>query len=385
MVWLQWGWRGLLGLIVVGVWWLPRPTFHILLDPAPQRAVTLDPPQTVITTDPRLCVHTRLTDEVEEWKVQETLRMVREMGTTTIVEFLPWAYVETTPNVYNWDHPDRILKHAQNQGLTVIARLGLVPPWANADTTDQVATLNLLPEEHFSTFARFVGAFVDRYRGQVEHIIIWNEPNLNCEWGNRPADPIAYTELLRQAYIAAKAANPNIIVMNGALAPTRAAPGGADGGWDDLDFLRQMYAGGAAQYFDALAVHNYPFNQPPQAAPANDALNFRRLELMREIMADYGDDHKPVYITETGWNDHPRFQYGVTPNQRIEYTLALLNSLPTDYPYVENLCLWQFRLPAPTNSYPDYFTLVTVDFEPKPIYTALQAYTQTTDEPSTQN
>lgn len=373
---LWWGWRSVAALIVMGVWWLPRPTFQILLDPSPQRIVILDPPQTVTTTDPRLCVHTRLTDEVEEWKVQETLRMVRQMGASTIVEFFPWAYVETEPDQFIWDHPDRIIKHAQNQGLTVIARLGLVPPWANADTTDQVATLNLLPDDQFPAFARFVGEFVRRYQGQVNHIIIWNEPNLSFEWGNRLPDPVAYTELLRQAYLAAKAANPDVVVMNGALAPTLAPVGGNEGGWNDLDFLQRMYDAGAGDYFDALAVHNYPFDQPPQAEPAPDELSFRRLELLRAVMIENGDGEKPVYITETGWNDHPRFQYGVTPNQRIEYTLTVLEMLPAHYPYVENLCIWQFRLPAPTNSYPDFFTLVTTDFEPKPIYEALQAYTR---------
>lgn len=371
---LRWGLRALALLILSGVWWLPRPTIQVLLPEAPTRRVELDPPQTVQTTDPRLCVHTRLTDEVEEWKIQETLRMVRQMGATTITEFFPWAYVEQSPGEYNWDHPDRIIKHANNQGLTVIARMGIVPPWANADTTDQIATLNLLPEEHYSTFATFVAAFAERYQDDVSHIIIWNEPNLNFEWGNRPTDPVEYTALLREVYITVKATNPDMIVLNGALAPTNAPPGASDGGWNDLDFLRLMYEAGAADYFDALAVHNYPFNQPPQAAPAPDVLNFRRLELMRDIMIEYGDEDKAIYITETGWNDHPRFAYGVTPNQRIEYTLALYEMLPQDYPYVETACLWQFRLPAPTNSYPDYFTLVTVDFEPKPIYEALQAY-----------
>jgi hypothetical protein len=38
------------------------------------------------------------------------------------------------------------------------------------------------------------------------------------------------------------------------------------------------------------------------------------------------------------------------------------------------MCVWAFRYPAPTYSYPDNFTLVTTDFQLKPIYYALQAY-----------
>ncbi len=354
-------------------WAAPPPPYRDIPPKDTSGSVIFDPPQQVETLDQRVCVHTRLTDEVEAYKVQQTLRMVREMGASTIVEFLPWAYVEHERGVYDWGHPDRIIQHAENQGLQVIARLGLVPAWAQGDI--DVATLNYLPEEEFDSFARYVGMFAERYAGRVDYLIVWNEPNLNFEWGNIPADPIAYTRLLQMAYEAAHTANPAVIVLGGALAPTLAAPGGADGAWNDLDFLRQMYEAGAGDYFDVLAVHNYPFTDPPQANPADEALNFRRIELWREIMVEYGDSDKPVFITETGWNDHPRYAYAVRPVQRINYTLEMFDYTRQRYPWLEVICLWHFRLPAPTNSYPDYFTLVSVNFEPKPIYDALRDYT----------
>ncbi|MEK7312761.1 MAG: hypothetical protein AAB382_12375, partial [Chloroflexota bacterium] len=52
-----------------------------------QPLIVLGEPQTVQTTHPKVCVHTRLTDEVEEWKIQRSLAMVREMGAPTIVEY----------------------------------------------------------------------------------------------------------------------------------------------------------------------------------------------------------------------------------------------------------------------------------------------------------
>jgi hypothetical protein len=36
--------------------------------------------------------------------------------------------------------------------------------------------------------------------------------------------------------------------------------------------------------------------------------------------------------------------------------------------------LWAFRYPRPTNTFQDYFTFVTTDFTPKPIYYAVQRY-----------
>jgi hypothetical protein len=349
----------------------PRPGPRI--PRAEHQNVRLDPPQVVQTRDHRMCVHTRLTDEVEESKIQQTLRLVREMGATTIVEFLPWSYVEQEEGEYHWLQPDRIIKHAENQGLTVIARLGFVPEWAR-DDVDGPTSLNHLPEDQYPAFARYVAAFAERYAGRVSHIIIWNEPNLNFEWGGRPADPQSYTRLLKLAYEAAHEANPDVVILNGALAPTVAPPGGQEGGWNDLDYLREMYEAGAGAYFDAVAVHTYGFGLPPQVEPAPDALNFRRIELMRDIMVKYGDEDKPVYLTETGWNDHPRWAYGVSAAQRIAYTLEMYEFTQEVYPWLKALCVWAFRYPAPTNSYPDYYTLVSPNFHLKPIYEALQEY-----------
>jgi hypothetical protein len=56
---------------------------------APHILIVLGPPQQVVTTNPIVGVHTRLTDEVENWKIQRTLHMVREMGAPWVVEYFP--------------------------------------------------------------------------------------------------------------------------------------------------------------------------------------------------------------------------------------------------------------------------------------------------------
>ena len=170
--------------------------------------VVFDPQQTVVTNNPLMGVHTRLTDEVEVWKIQRTQRMVREMGAPWIVEYFPWPYIEPSRGQYAWDHSDQVIAHAHNQGLTVIARLGWVPDWARPEREELETTLTYLDAEAYDDFGRFVAAFADRYRGRVEHVILWNEPNLSFEWGYRPVDPAAYSELLRTVYPMAKAANP---------------------------------------------------------------------------------------------------------------------------------------------------------------------------------
>jgi hypothetical protein len=105
-----------------------------------------------------------------------------------------------------------------------------------------------------------------------------------------------------------------------------------------------------------------------------EVLNFARTELTHELMMQYGDGEKPCYITEGGWNDHPRWTKAVRPYQRMAYTIRAYEKARTEWPWCRAVCLWAFRYPWPQNTYQDYFTFVTPDFIPKPIYTEVEHY-----------
>ncbi len=301
--------------------------------------------------------------------------MVREMGATTIVEFFPWPYIEPQQGVYWWDHSDMIVRHARAQGLTVIARLGMVPDWAQPYGSDKTAdtSLTYLEPDRFWDFGHFVEIFAEHYQDEIDHIIIWNEPNLAYEWGYQEVRPERYVSLLQFGYSAAHRANPDVTVLAGTLAPTL-EPVGSPHGMNEIDYLNQFFEWGGGETFDALAIHTYGFKFPPEEPPAPDVLNFRRAELLYDIMSAYGYGDKPVYITEAGWNDHPRWTKAVRPGQRITYSLGAFQYAEANWPWVEALCVWAFRYPRPTHNYPDYFTLVSPDFTPKPIYDELQAW-----------
>jgi polysaccharide biosynthesis protein PslG len=315
--------------------------------------------------DSVLGVHGRLTDEVEQWKIEQSTDMMAQMGASWLVEYFPWAYIEPARGRFDWAHSDMVVRAAESRGFKLIARLDMVPDWARpADSTSRY-----LDREHYSDYARFAAQFASRYRGQVEDIVIWNEPNLNFEWGYRAADPRAYTELLKTAYQAIKSANPDVSVVAAGLAPTLDA---GEWGLDDLDYLQQMYDAGAKPYFDKLAIHAYGWRLPPDDPPAADKVNFARAELQRQVMVANGDEAKEALITESGWNDHPRWSKAVRPAQRIEYSLRAVDKVATEWPWVEAIAFWSFRLPRDAHNYNDYFTFVTVDFTPKPIYDAFR-------------
>ncbi|HXV99632.1 MAG TPA: hypothetical protein VEC93_14515 [Anaerolineae bacterium] len=334
----------------------------------PPRLLELGPQQSVVTANPKMGVHTRLTDEVEPWKIKHTLEMVRQMGAPWIVEYFPWAYHEPFPGFFDWSHSDLVIDHANRQGLTVIARLGLTPEWARP----RDSASSFLAPERYADFGDFVQAFVERYGDRVAAVIIWNEPNLALEWGFQPIDPVGYTQLLTIAYQRAKAANPNVQVLGGALAPTLAPPGN-DQAMNDLVYLQRMFDAGAGEAMDGLAVHAYGWVFPADDPPDPAVINFRRTELLHQLLVDAGHANLPIYITEGGWNDHPRWTRAVKPAQRIENTLQAYE-LVKDWPWAKMMAIWAFRYPWPARTYLDYFTFVTPEFEPKPIYLEVQRY-----------
>jgi len=347
--------------------------FSLLAGAPVSPLVALGPQQTVRSVNPKMGVHTRLTDEVEPWKIKRTLEMVREMGAAWIVEFFPWGYYEPSPGRFDWSHADLVVDHARRQGLTVIARLGFVPEWARPDPELQPTTFTYLDQEHYPAFAEYVQAFVEHFRGRVDYVVIWNEPNISLEWGYRPVDPEGYTALLRSVYPRAKAASPNVVVLGGALAPTL-APLGDPEGMNDLDYLRRMLAAGAGKVVDGLAVHAYGWKMPPDAPADPSIVNLARTELLHQLLVESGNANLPIYVTEGGWNDHPRWTKAVQPSQRAAFTLRAYQKAMAEWPWCKAMVLWAFRYPRPANTYQDYFTFVTTDFTPKPIYFAVQRY-----------
>ncbi len=342
-----------------------------LLGRVPRPIVRIGPPQIVETVNPKIGVHTRLTDEVEEWKIKRTLEMVREMGASWIVEYFPWGYYEREKEQYDWSHSDLVVDHALAQGLTVLARIDFVPEWARPTDT----TSRYLSEEHFADYADFVRAFVEHFSGRVHHVIVWNEPNLSFEWGYRSPDPGAYVRLLKATYRRVKEVDGNVQVLAAGLAPTLAPPG-SEWGMNDLEFLQRMYEAGARGHFDGLAVHAYGWVFPPDDPPSPDALNFARSELIHEVMARNGDGDLPCFITEAGWNDHPRWSRAVPPGLRIEYTVRAYAKAAEEWPWCKMVAMWAFRYPRPARTFQDGFTFVTPGFIPKLIYEDVRRYAE---------
>jgi hypothetical protein len=119
------------------------------------------------------------------------------------------------------------------------------------------------------------------------------------------------------------------------------------------------------------AAHTYGYRSPPDAAPDPDLVNFRRVELLHDLMVRLGDGAKPLIITEGGWNDSPRWTAAVRPSQRLRWTVDAYK-LAKAWGWLDAICLWQFGTPQPAHTLQDNWSFVASDGTPKAIYWAVR-------------
>jgi len=146
--------------------------------------------------------------------------------------------------------------------------------------------------------------------GLVEAYEICNEPNVERFWGGQPPDPREYVQMLHVAYERIKAVDPGTIVVSAGLAPVGRIQGGCYGlsgndchAMDEREYARVMFLWGAGDYFDAFGYHPYGFAYPPETDPysVSNGFAFRGVEVMYDLMEQYGLGHKSIWATEFSW------------------------------------------------------------------------------------
>ena len=341
-------------------------------------------------------INTFLEQEVEPWKREKSVQMIAEAGFHWLRQEFPWEDIEIhgkgdfedrrhEPHRSAWEKYDHIVDLAEEYELELVPRLSNPPAWTRA-MTDTVGAQ--APPDDLDDWGDFVSTVVSRYQGRIRYYQLWNEPNIYPEWGERPVDPEAYTELLCEGYRRAKEADPNAVIVSGALAPTISLhPGpGPSLGMNEMIFLQRMYDAGAGECFDILAVNDYLLWSAPTDHRLHPYIvNFSRPMYVRDIMVANGDAHKPIWISEMNANavpDDPSIQnwqgYGqVTLEQQARYAPLAYERVMEEWPWAGVVNFWFFKRPSDAERDQSwyYFRMVEPDFAPLPVYNSMKAYT----------
>jgi len=331
-------------------------------------------------------INTFLEQEVDDWKIHRTLRLISEAGFKWIRQEFPWEDIEIEGkgvfqdrregrDVSSWEKYDHIVDLAEEYGVSIIARLDNPPAWTRA-AGNELGTL--APPDAYADYGDFVYAVVSRYKGRIKYYQIWNEPNIYPEWGESAVDPEAYTELLKVAYQRAKEADLEAVILSAGLAPTTER---TERNLEDLIFLQRMYDAGAKDYFDILSVQGYGlWNGPTDRRAHPDRANFSRVLLIRELMVRNGDANKPIWASEVGWNALPRdfdgFPYygRVSEELQATYSAGAYQRAQLEWPWMGVMNYWFFKRPGDYEKDQAfyYFRMMEPDFYPHPVYYALK-------------
>jgi aryl-phospho-beta-D-glucosidase BglC (GH1 family) len=322
----------------------------------------------------------------------QVMAMINGMGFNWVKQQIEWKLSEPSKGDYQWGPIDEIVNAANAAGINVLLSVVKAPAWARPAGADLSVEG---PPANPQDFADFLGAMAARYQGRVAAYEIWNEQNLHYEWGNEEISPARYMDLLRPAYAAIKAADPNAKVISGALTPT-----GAPAPWamDDFAYLEGMYQHGLKNYSDGIGAHPSGYNVSPDVGwqgacefitareaqftgpctSPHHSWSFRStMEGYRNIMVAYGDGGKKIWPTEFGWASSPTpvtgYEYAADNSlqDQADWTVRAYE-MARSWGWVGPMFLWNlnFKVVAP-GSEQSQWGIVDGGWGPLPCYSAL--------------
>jgi hypothetical protein len=265
------------------------------------------------------------------------LASVSALGTHWVRMFATWPDLEPAPGVYatNWLNYYEQTFSSLPRGTKVLVDVVDTPSWETGSSDEHT------PPANPADYAAFVGSLAQRWAGKVSGFEIWNEEDSPTWWTGAP-DPAAYTQLLKAAYPAIKAADPSATVVLGGLTG------------NDYQFLEGVYAASGKGSFDAVGVHTdtacnklSPYDFLRGAGNRLIPDSFLAYREVHAVMLANGDN-KPIWMTELSWRTTNatcaegawagQTAAGVSEEQQATYLKQAYHCMAED-PYVQ-VALW---------------------------------------------
>lgn len=334
-----------------------------------------------------------------------TAEVVKSLGLGWLKQQVRWDLVEPSPGQYQWGPYDAIVDAANQRGLRVMLSVVRAPEWSHPGYRDN--NPEGAPPDDLALFADFLGRLVDRYRGRIHAIEVWNEENLDREWDTAEGvNPARYVEMLRLAYQVIKSRDPNIIVISGALSPVGAtATDPANPNriiyMDDFQYYQEMIARGFLSYADCVGVHHNGYNIPPDVAWDDKTYQDPNAKFrgfwdnphpswsFRSTLWRYRDaisGMKPLCVTEFGWASSeglgappPGFEFALdnTLQEQADYIVRAYQ-LMRQWGFVRLAFLWNLDyiqktgLPPEQDPYGPY-SIIDRSGAPRPAFDAVKS------------
>jgi polysaccharide biosynthesis protein PslG len=223
---------------------------------------------------------------------------LEQSGATIARVTFDWRMFQPVANTAPaFDAVDPLIRRLAEARIEILPGFVGTPGWLAPDPN----TAPLFSKEAREGWQRFLSAAVERYGPHgsfwsdnpnvpydpIRYWQVWNEENGVAYFAPKPS-PHAYAELLHISAAAIRGADPRATIVLGGMFQTLGT-GGSILSWQ---FLRQLYAAGAAPDFDVVGVHPYD----PTMAGVVD-----QIRKMRAAMDSNGGASTPLWVDEIGW------------------------------------------------------------------------------------
>lgn len=259
------------------------------------------------------------------------------------MDFL-WEINEPEKDKFNWKTFDEVFSNSRKHAVYPLPILCYNSRWGSRKSENG---RGYVPD--LTNWLPYVRGAVKRYKDFVRYWEVWNEPNIGFWTGTFEE----YAELLKETYKAIKEVDGTAMVVMGGTAGT------------DLRFIEELYKKGVP--FDIVNIHPYGYPSAPESYLEG------QINACRELMKKYGDEKKPIWITEYGWPNHIG-PSGVDIITQANYIVrAFIIALGAG---VEKI-FWYDYQNGPDPYYNEHnFGIVYMGDIPKPCYIALSTMTR---------
>lgn len=246
-----------------------------------------------------------MTHFAQNWE-RDVIPVIARSGINNIRDEIYWAGIEKTKGTFAFPaNFDAYMAEAKANHLEPLIVLSFGNP--NYDNTPKAPTYGNAPftDEGRAGYARYAEEVLKHYGDQIKAVEIWNE--YNGTFGKGPAakdKPRYYFEMLKVAHDAIKKLRPDVTVVGISAV---AAP---------FPYFEELFKRGALQYMDALSLHPYRTQSPPEGLE-------RQLAKLQELVKKYNNGQpKPIWITELGWylkKSDDRSDFVITEADQAKY------------------------------------------------------------------
>jgi hypothetical protein len=220
-----------------------------------------------------------------------------------------WTQINTAKDHYDWTQVDKWLAALKAHNIDdALYTFGRVPRFASSKPNDQScgygpgqcdppADLNADGSGTDQSWKDFVTAIATHSKNShtvhIKYWELWNEPWSPDFWTGTMAQLI---RMASDAHNILHGIDPDAIVLSPPL-PLRYPR--------YEQFMADYFAAGGGKYADAIAFHGYIHAKPGVPPVATDFGKY--LAELRKILAQYGQNSKPLWDTEASWGNTENF------------------------------------------------------------------------------